>query len=124
MDGSPEGTGADLTMVVRRWCSLCDAMREALAPLVRQGALRVAEVDLDAHPDWEPLYGARVPVLVVGTPPGGEVVAVNEAVSARPEVVNEDPYGEGWLVRVRLSDPADLDELMDRDAYTAYLAGL
>lgn len=75
MDGSPEGTGADLTMVVRRWCSLCDAMREALAPLVRQGALRVAEVDLDAHPDWEPLYGERVPVLVVGTPPGGEVVA-------------------------------------------------
>ena len=42
----------------------------------------------------------------------------------RPEVVNDDPYGEGWLIRVRLSDPAELDALMDEPAYRDYLAGL
>ena len=46
------------------------------------------------------------------------------AVSGRPELVNEDPYGEGWLIKVRLADSAQLDELMDADAYRGYLAGL
>lgn len=72
-------------------------------------------------------YGELESVKAVSdifAPTGGEVVAVNEAVQSRPELVNEDPYGEGWLVRVRLSDPAELDTLMDQAAYTAYLAGL
>lgn len=72
-------------------------------------------------------YGELESVKAVSdifAPAGGEVVAVNEAVQSRPELVNEDPYGEGWLVRVRLSDPAELDTLMDQAAYTAYLAGL
>lgn len=60
----------------------------------------------------------------VYAPASGEVLAVNEAVVATPELVNTDPYGEGWLVRVRLSDPAELDALMDQAAYTAYLEGL
>jgi glycine cleavage system H protein len=58
------------------------------------------------------------------SPLSGEVVAVNEQVVDAPELVNEDPYGEGWLVRVRLSDPAELETLMDEPAYRAYLAGL
>jgi glycine cleavage system H protein len=45
-------------------------------------------------------------------------------VTDRPEVVNEDPYGEGWLVRVRLSDPSELDDLLDEPAYREYLGGL
>jgi glycine cleavage system H protein len=49
---------------------------------------------------------------------------VNPAVQERPEVVNEDPYGAGWLVRVKLSDPAELDSLMDEPAYREYLGGL
>jgi glycine cleavage system H protein len=57
-------------------------------------------------------------------PVSGEIVAVNAAVSDRPELVNNDPYGEGWLVRVRLSDPSELDRLMDAEAYRDYLAGL
>lgn len=72
-------------------------------------------------------YGELESVKAVSdifSPASGEVVTVNEAVSARPEVVNEDPYGEGWLVRVRLSDPSELDDLMDHAAYTAYLSGL
>ena len=72
-------------------------------------------------------YGELESVKAVSdifAPAGGEVLAVNEAVIERPELVNEDPYGEGWLVRVRLGDPAELDALMDEPAYRAYLAGL
>ncbi len=72
-------------------------------------------------------YGELESVKAVSdiiAPAGGEVLAVNGGVADRPEVVNEDPYGEGWLVRVRLSDPAELDELMDEPAYREYLGGL
>jgi glycine cleavage system H protein len=55
-------------------------------------------------------------------PLSGEVVEVNRAVVDAPETVNDDPYGEGWLVRVRLTDPAEADELMDPDAYKQHLA--
>lgn len=53
-------------------------------------------------------------------PVSGEVIAVNEALVDRPELVNEDPYGEAWMVRVRLDDASELDELMDADAYRVY----
>jgi glycine cleavage system H protein len=56
------------------------------------------------------------------SPLSGEVVEVNEAVVQAPETVNEDPYGEGWLVRIRLSDPAEADALLDATAYRALLA--
>jgi glycine cleavage system H protein len=54
-------------------------------------------------------------------PLSGEVVAVNEAVSETPELINEDPYDAGWLVKVKLSDPSELDGLMDAHAYKASL---
>ena len=55
-------------------------------------------------------------------PLSGEVIAVNEALSDSPEQINEDPYGDGWLVKVRLSDPAEVDELLDVAAYRELLA--
>jgi glycine cleavage system H protein len=58
----------------------------------------------------------------VVAPLSGEVVAVNRAVVDAPETVNDDPYGEGWLVRVRLTDPGEVDGLMDVDAYKQHLA--
>jgi glycine cleavage system H protein len=58
----------------------------------------------------------------VVAPLSGEVVAVNRAVVDAPETVNDDPYGEGWLVRVRLSDPGEAEGLMDVDAYKQHLA--
>ena len=57
-------------------------------------------------------------------PLSGEVVAVNEGLEGNESVVNDDPYGEGWLVRVRMSDPSELDGLMDAAAYRAYLETL
>lgn len=60
----------------------------------------------------------------VFAPASGEVIAVNQAVIDTPEVVNRDPYGAGWLIRVRLSNPSEIDALMDAAAYREYLAGL
>jgi glycine cleavage system H protein len=57
----------------------------------------------------------------VVAPMSGEVVEVNEALSDTPESINEDPYGDGWLVRVQLSDPSEADDLLDREAYEATL---
>jgi glycine cleavage system H protein len=55
-------------------------------------------------------------------PLSGEVLAVNEKVVAAPETVNDDPYGEGWLIRIRMSDPGELDSLLDAEAYRAVVA--
>ena len=54
-------------------------------------------------------------------PLSGEVTAVNEAVSETPELINEEPYTAGWLVKVRLSDPGEQESLMDAAAYKAQL---
>jgi len=56
------------------------------------------------------------------SPVSGEVIEVNQAVVDAPETVNDDPYGTGWLIRVRLSDPSELDALLDVAAYTQVLA--
>ena len=55
-------------------------------------------------------------------PLSGEVLAVNDRVTGAPEKVNEDPYGGGWLIRVRLTDPGEADALLDADAYRQLLA--
>jgi glycine cleavage system H protein len=56
------------------------------------------------------------------SPLSGEVVEVNQRVIDAPETVNEDPYGEGWLIRIRLSEPGETDGLMDAAAYQRLLA--
>ena len=59
----------------------------------------------------------------VFAPLSGEVTEVNGDLTESPEKINEDPYGEGWLVKVRLSDPDELDSLLDVGAYKELLAG-
>ena len=56
------------------------------------------------------------------SPLSGEVIEVNSKVVDAPETVNEDPYGEGWLVRIRVSDPDEVDSLLDAEAYKQLLA--
>jgi glycine cleavage system H protein len=56
------------------------------------------------------------------SPLSGEVLAVNESVVAQPELVNEDPYGAGWLVRIRVGDPGETESLLDAAAYRAVVA--
>ncbi len=54
-------------------------------------------------------------------PVSGTISAVNEALLQKPESINKDPYNEGWIVKIELSNPAELDELMDAAAYQAFL---
>jgi glycine cleavage system H protein len=61
-------------------------------------------------------------VSEVISPLSGEVLEVYAKVVAEPETINDDPYGEGWLVRIRLSDPAEVDALLDVEAYRALVA--
>lgn len=57
----------------------------------------------------------------VYTPVSGEILEINEALEDSPEMVNEDPFGEAWFVRISLQDTSELDELMDADAYQAFI---
>ena len=56
-------------------------------------------------------------------PVGGEVTAVNGALEEAPEQVNNDPYGEGWMIEIKVADPTEVESLMDRDAYLKSLQG-
>ena len=70
-------------------------------------------------------YGELESVKAVSdliSPLSGEVLAVNERVVAEPETVNADPYGEGWLVRIRLAEPSETERLLDSSAYSRLLA--
>ena len=53
----------------------------------------------------------------INVPVGGEVTARNDALDQSPELVNSDPYGEGWMIEVKLADPSEVDGLLDADAY-------
>jgi glycine cleavage system H protein len=78
-----------------------------------------------SHVAKDSAYGEVESVKAVSdviAPLSGEVLEVNQAVVDAPETVNEDPYGAGWLIRVRLSDPSEVDALLDVDAYQQVLA--
>ncbi|MEM1128313.1 MAG: glycine cleavage system protein GcvH [Bacteroidota bacterium] len=70
--------------------------------------------------DQDEVFGTVEAVKTVSElymPVTGTIVAINEDLEASPEQVNEDPYGAGWMVKVKLANPADLDDLMTADAY-------
>ncbi len=55
------------------------------------------------------------------TPISGEVVEVNERLREKPELINTDPYGDGWMVRIRMTDATEVDELMNAEEYEEYI---
>jgi glycine cleavage system H protein len=62
-------------------------------------------------------------VSEIYAPVSGEVTAVNNALTNQPELVNSDPYGEGWMFEVRVADPSEADGLLDAAAYRAFIEG-
>lgn len=60
----------------------------------------------------------------INSPVSGKVVEINDSISDTPELINQDPYDEGWLIKVECEDVSELDELMDGDEYETYLAEL
>jgi glycine cleavage system H protein len=57
-------------------------------------------------------------------PVSGEILEINEALEDSPELVNQDPFGEAWFVRIAIADPAELEGLIDAEAYKAFVEGL
>lgn len=57
-------------------------------------------------------------------PVSGTIVEVNETLAEEPEIVNSDPQGDGWFIKIKVSDPSEMDDLMDEDAYQQYVDGL
>jgi glycine cleavage system H protein len=74
--------------------------------------------------DKDAVFGTVEAVKTVSDlfmPVSGEVLEVNPELQSSPELVNSDPYGEGWMIKIRLTQPAELDTLMDDAAYTAFV---
>ncbi len=85
------------------------------------GDIVYVEVEtVDETLEKEEVFGTVEAVKTVSDlflPVSGEIIEFNESLEEEPEKVNEDPYGEGWMIRIRMSDPSELDELLDADAY-------
>jgi glycine cleavage system H protein len=87
----------------------------------------VVYVDLPAigdAVDKDESFGSIEAVKAVAdlfSPVGGEVVEVNEALQDAPETINKDPYGDGWMVKMKLSNVSQYEELMDADAYETHI---
>jgi len=106
--------GADIV------CGISDHAQESLSDIVY---VELPEVG-DAF-DKGDSFGVVESVKAasdVYMPVSGEITAVNEELEDAPETVNEDPYGKGWIIRLRPSAPAEFDDLMDAEAYKLFIA--
>jgi glycine cleavage system H protein len=101
-------------------CGITDYAQESLSDVVY---VELPEVG-DAF-EKDDVFGVVESVKAASDlymPMGGEITAVNEELEDAPEMVNQDPYGEGWMVHFRPSNPAEFDDLMDADAYEVFVA--
>ncbi|MGB1455412.1 MAG: glycine cleavage system protein GcvH [Flavobacteriaceae bacterium] len=91
------------------------------------GDIVYVEVEsLDETLAAEAVFGTVEAVKTVSDlfmPLSGEVIAFNEDLEDTPELVNEDPYGKGWMIKIKLSDPAELENLLDAQAYSSLVTG-
>ena len=86
-------------------------------------------VVLDINTEGESLAQAEVfgsveavkTVSDLNMPVAGEVLEVNETINDQPELVNNDPYGEGWMIKIKIADPAELETLLDAEGYKAFI---
>lgn len=97
------------------WIGITDYAQNELGDIV------FIEVETEGETlEKEETFGTIEAVKTVSDmfmPVGGEIVEFNEALEQSPEVVNSDPYGDGWIIKIKVSDPAELDELLDASAY-------
>jgi len=101
-------------------CGISDHAQESLSDIVY---VELPEIgDTFAKGDAFGVVESVKAASDVYVPVGGEIVAVNEDLEDTPELVNQDSYGEGWMIRLAPSDPAEFDDLMDGDDYEAFVA--
>ncbi len=91
------------------------------------GDIVYVDVDtLDDNVDKDEVFGSVEAVKTVSDlfmPLSGEVIEFNEALEDDPETVNSDPYGEGWMIKIKISDSSEIDSLLDADAYKELISG-
>jgi glycine cleavage system H protein len=91
------------------------------------GDIVYVEVEtVDETLEREEVFGTVEAVKTVSdlfAPLSGEIIEFNESLEDEPEKVNTDPYGEGWMVKIRFSEPAELDDLLSAEAYTEVIEG-
>lgn len=89
------------------------------------GDIVYVEVEtLDQTLDKDEVFGTVEAVKTVSDlflPMAGEIIEFNDALESNPETVNSDPYGAGWMIKVKVSDVADFDQLLDSEAYAALI---
>ncbi|HUP61541.1 MAG TPA: glycine cleavage system protein GcvH [Thermoanaerobaculia bacterium] len=107
----PEG---DVAMV-----GISDYAQKELGDVVFVELPRVGTV-IDANEDMGSIESVKA-VSDLFAPVSGEVVEVNEALADSPQLVNTDPYGDGWMIKIRMSDPTELDALMAPEEYDEYI---
>ena len=101
-------------------CGVTDYAQESLSDVVYVELPEVGDTF-----EGEEMYGVIESVKAASDlymPIGGEITAVNEALEDAPELVNQDPYGEGWMIRFVPSNPEEFEDLMDGDDYEAFVA--
>jgi glycine cleavage system H protein len=85
------------------------------------GDIVFVEVETEGETlDKEEVFGTIEAVKTVSDlfmPIAGEVIEFNEEIESSPELVNDDPYGNGWMIKIKVSNPSDLDDLLDAEAY-------
>ena len=79
-----------------------------------------AETEVDAESELSEIESTKATSPVV-SPVSGTVVEVNEDLADSPEIINDDPYGNGWLIVIEMSDPSEVDDLMAKDEYEKFL---
>ena len=105
-----------------------DTVRVGITDFAQDELGDVVFVELPAvgdHVDQEAAFGVIESIKAVSdlyTPVSGEVTAVNEMLFDAPELVNEDPFGDGWMLELALDDESELDALLDADAYGEQIA--
>jgi glycine cleavage system H protein len=100
-------------------CGVTDHAQETLSDVVYVELPMIGDVFDTAEP-----YGVVESVKAASdlyAPVGGEVTAVNEELESAPELVNQDPYGDGWMIRLDPSDPDELEDLMSAEEYEAFV---
>ncbi|HET90415.1 MAG TPA: glycine cleavage system protein GcvH [Chloroflexi bacterium] len=101
-------------------CGISDHAQESLSDVVYVELPEVGDVC-----DRNDSFGVVESVKAASDlymPMGGEVTAVNEELEEAPELINQEPYDAGWIIRFTPSEPAEFDDLMDAEAYEAFLA--
>ncbi|MDA8082404.1 MAG: glycine cleavage system protein GcvH [Nitrospiraceae bacterium] len=98
---------------------ITDYAQEALGDIVYID-LPEADISIEADSEISEIESTKATSAVIA-PVTGKIVKVNEDLSESPEVINEDPYGKGWIVIVELENPSEADDLMDSSEYEKYI---